>query len=69
MTRSERNPEEPKYKKPLDEIADLAGVRVISSFPRTVEGVGECIREEFEVVEHVNRTAERQQEERLRAVH
>jgi putative GTP pyrophosphokinase len=65
VTRSERNPEEPKYKKPLDEIQDLAGVRVITFFPRSVEEVGECVREEFEVVEHIDHTAARQQEEKL----
>ena len=42
----------PKYKNPLDNITDLAGVRIITFFPRTVGSVGACIREEFEVLEH-----------------
>src|SRR5437763_4509179 len=49
VTRKEENPEEPKYRNPLVDITDLAGVRVITFFPRTVEEVGQCIQTEFEV--------------------
>ena len=53
-TPSENDPEAPKYNNPLDEITDLAGVRIITFFPRTVESVGTCIREEFEILEHMD---------------
>ena len=51
---SENDPREPKYRSPLDDITDLAGVRIITFFPRTVASVGTCIREEFEVLEHTD---------------
>jgi ppGpp synthetase/RelA/SpoT-type nucleotidyltranferase len=65
MTPKKENSDEPKYKDPLAEITDLAGVRVITFFPRTVDEVGRCIHREFEVVEPVDHTATAQQEERL----
>ena len=43
MTANEQNPEEPKYKNPMSEITDLAGVRVITFFPSTVGEVGRLI--------------------------
>jgi ppGpp synthetase/RelA/SpoT-type nucleotidyltranferase len=48
---SETDPEEPKYPYPLTEITDLAGVRVITFFPRTLEEVGSIILSEFNVME------------------
>ena len=33
VTRSDRNPDEPKYTDPMKEVTDLAGVRVL--FPKT----------------------------------
>lgn len=65
MTPKKENSDEPKYKDPLAEITDLAGVRVITFFPRTVDEVGQCIQREFEVIEKVDHTATTQQEERL----
>lgn len=65
VTPSDRNPEEPRYASPMNDITDLAGVRVIAFFPRHVELVGDCIRQEFDVVECVDHVASRQQEERL----
>src|SRR5205807_601716 len=38
---AEDNPDAPKYRRPLKEITDLAGVRVITFFPRTVTEVGQ----------------------------
>jgi putative GTP pyrophosphokinase len=64
-TPSDRDPQEPKYPNPITDITDLAGVRVIAFFPRHVELVGDCIREEFDVVECVDHVKTRQQEERL----
>ncbi len=65
MTPSDQHPEEPKYKNPLTEITDMAGVRVITFFPRTVVQVCECVEGEFEVIEKVDHTAAIHKEERL----
>jgi putative GTP pyrophosphokinase len=65
MSPNEQNPGEPKYKNPLSEITDLAGVRVITFFPRTVNEVGHLIQEEFEVIEKVDHTASAEREQRL----
>jgi putative GTP pyrophosphokinase len=65
ITPSEQNPAEPKYKNPLADITDLAGVRVITFFPRTIEDVCRCIQEQFQVIEKVDHTATAQKEERL----
>ena len=64
-TPSENNLQEPKYLSPLDDITDLAGVRIITFFLRTVESVGACIREEFEVLEHTDLSQTLLQEERF----
>lgn len=52
---SESNPNIPKYKKPLEEITDLAGVRVITYFPSTLDVVDIVIRSEFDVIEFSNK--------------
>ena len=62
---SENDPRAPKYPHPLDDITDLAGVRIITFFPRTVESVGACIREEFEVLEHTDLSRTLLREERF----
>ena len=62
---SEKDSGEPKYSNPMADITDLAGVRVITFFPRTVEHVGQCIHEEFEVIEHTDLSRIRFQEERF----
>jgi putative GTP pyrophosphokinase len=49
----------------MTEIRDLAGVRVITFFPKTVDEVCQCINEEFEVVERVDHTASALKEDRL----
>ena len=54
MSPSDENPNAYKYQYPLDEITDLSGVRVITFFPRTIEDVGECIRDEFVVIEELD---------------
>jgi len=41
------DPSKPKYKDPLNEITDLAGVRVITFFPKTVDEVDRVINAEF----------------------
>jgi putative GTP pyrophosphokinase len=65
MTPNEQNPEEPKYKDPMSDITDLAGVRVITFFPGTVAKVCQLIQEEFEVIERVDHTASAEREQRL----
>ena len=65
ITPSEQNPEEPKYKNPMSDITDLAGVRVITFFPSTVQTVCQLIQEEFEVIEQVDHTASAEREQRL----
>jgi putative GTP pyrophosphokinase len=62
---SDQDPDKPKYANPMKEITDLAGVRVITFFPSTVQRIGELIQEEFHVLERVDHTARAEQEERL----
>lgn len=62
---SEIDPGAPKYPDPLNDITDLAGVRIITFFPRTVSDVGTCIREEFEVLEYMDHRRTRLQEEQF----
>jgi RelA/SpoT family protein len=49
----------------MADITDLAGVRVITFFPRTVSEMGELVTEEFQVVERVDHTALLMQQERF----
>jgi ppGpp synthetase/RelA/SpoT-type nucleotidyltranferase len=44
-------PNQPKYPHPLSDITDLAGVRVITFFPITLDLVDKIIRSEFDVIE------------------
>lgn len=46
-----------KYLDPLNEITDLAGVRVITYVPKTVEDVEKVIRREFDVQERLDKDA------------
>ena len=64
-TPSEADPGAPKHRSPLDDITDLAGVRIITFFPRTVVEIGACIRAEFEVLEHMDLSRTLLQEERF----
>ena len=48
---SQEDPNRPKYPKPLVDITDLTGVRVITFFPRTLQFVDSVIRREFDVAE------------------
>lgn len=62
---SESDPESPRYTDPLRQITDLAGVRVITFFPRTVTQVDEAIQREFVVVERIDKSASLWREGRL----
>lgn len=50
------DPNKPKYLNPLSDITDLAGVRVITFFPRTQEKVDTVIQAEFDVIEISDKT-------------
>lgn len=51
-----QEPNRPRYLHPLSEITDLAGVRVITFFPRTLDIVDKIIRSEFNVIEMSDKT-------------
>jgi putative GTP pyrophosphokinase len=48
---SASDPNLPRYRDPLSEITDLAGVRVITFFPKTLKEVDSVIHSEFRVIE------------------
>ena len=62
---SDNDPRAPKYPNPLGQITDLAGVRIITFFPRDVATIGHCIREQFEVIEHTDLSRTLIREERF----
>ena len=41
----------PKYRNPIIDITDLAGVRVITFYPSTQEKVDKILKEEFDIIE------------------
>ena len=45
------DPGMPRYKDPLAEITDIAGVRVITFFPKTLDAVDRTIQSEFTVIQ------------------
>jgi putative GTP pyrophosphokinase len=47
---SNADPSLPRYRDPLSEITDLAGVRVISFFPKTLRDIDHVIQSEFTVL-------------------
>ncbi|HEV7646482.1 MAG TPA: hypothetical protein VGO50_21285 [Pyrinomonadaceae bacterium] len=59
---SEDAPESPKYPDPLAQITDLAGVRVITFFPKTLDAVDEIISNEFIVEEKTDKSEELEKE-------
>ena len=62
---SDEDPERPKYREPVNEIKDLAGVRVITFFRSTIDDVGAAIREAFDVEEVVDHAQRALEEDRL----
>ena len=46
----------PKYSEPLNQITDLAGVRIITCFPRTIGQVDQTLRKEFTILERIDKT-------------
>jgi ppGpp synthetase/RelA/SpoT-type nucleotidyltranferase len=55
---SELDPKKPKYPNPMKDITDMAGIRVITFLPRTVNEVCECIEREFTVLEKIDKSLE-----------
>lgn len=64
-TPAETNPNSPKYSEPLKQITDLAGVRIIAYFRKTVKDINELIHDEFEIVEQSDKGQELIDEERF----
>ena len=64
-TPSDCNQGKPKYLIPLEDIKDLAGVRIITSLPSVVKLVGDCIREEFVIDEYTDLSQALLEEERF----
>ncbi|PCJ27882.1 MAG: hypothetical protein COA97_02805 [Flavobacteriales bacterium] len=62
---SEEEPSKPKYPNPLDNITDLAGLRIIAFFPRTVEKIDQIIYDQFDVVEKIDKSEILKKEEKL----
>lgn len=62
---SEADPATPQYPKPLEQITDLAGVRVITHFPGTLVDIDRLLQEEFEVLERSDKRQELIEEDRF----
>jgi len=59
------NPDKPKYENPLVDIKDLAGVRVITFFPKTIDKVDAVVVDEFDIIEKSDKSDILDQEEKL----
>ena len=68
---SDADPNQPKYRDPLKEITDLSATRVITFFPRTIEAIDAMLHEEFEILEHSDKSDDLVEEERFgyRSIH
>lgn len=62
---SDGDPAKPKYVRPLEQITDLAAVRVITYFPSTLDEIDAVMAEEFRVVERSDMGAELIEENRF----
>jgi ppGpp synthetase/RelA/SpoT-type nucleotidyltranferase len=54
---ADADPSRPKYPSPLEQIMDLAGVRVITFFPSTLSQLDEMVASEFRVVDRSDKGA------------
>ena len=61
---SESDPVTTKYPKPLEQITDLAGVRVITHFPGTLSDIDHLLQEEFQVTERSDKGEKLLEEDR-----
>jgi putative GTP pyrophosphokinase len=62
---SEMDPDKPKYKNPLIEITDLAGVRVITHFPGTLRDIDRLLTDEFDIIERSDKGIELIEDEKF----
>jgi putative GTP pyrophosphokinase len=62
---SNDDPGVPKYNDPLRQITDLAGVRIIAFFPKTLANVEAMVAEEFAIVERSDKGELLVEEERF----
>ncbi len=60
-----KNPDQPKYKEPLNEIQDTIGLRVITFFLETIQDVDAVIRNQFIVHEYMDKAEALKEEERF----
>jgi ppGpp synthetase/RelA/SpoT-type nucleotidyltranferase len=58
-------PDQPKYPDPITQVTDLAGARVITFFPKTVDQVCDVIESQFTVHERSDKADELRQQERF----
>ncbi len=61
----EDDPGRPKYRHPLKDIKDMAGVRVITFFPKTVDAVDAAINAELDVTERSDKGDVLRQQEKF----
>lgn len=52
---STHDPNRPMYFEPLRQITDLAAIRIITFFPRTIEEIDRMLKEEFSVIEQFDK--------------
>lgn len=62
---SKLDPNRPMYSKPLEQITDKAAIRLITFFPRTIQEVDQMLREEFSILEHLDKGESLVEEERF----
>jgi putative GTP pyrophosphokinase len=62
---SESDPNKPRYPNPFVDITDLAAIRIITFFPRTIPAIDKVIKSEFIVLEHANKGEELLEEEKF----
>jgi putative GTP pyrophosphokinase len=62
---SKQDPSKPMYPEPLQQITDLAAIRIITFFPRTIELIDMMVKEEFSVIEQFDKGEALLEEERF----
>lgn len=60
---SDTDPEKPKYPAPLTDITDLAGIRIITFFPKTLVAIDEMLSDEFVILDRIDKEEKLIQEE------
>ena len=65
LTPSPDNPSKPYYPNPLSDIKDMAGVRIIVFFPKTLDLVDNIIKAQLEVIEKYNKALTLMKEEKF----